>query len=252
MKTPLLITAILVIIIIAGAVTYLAVSVNGGPESALMNARELFMRNVTVTYKFVISSTLVINNNEFPGIPGVPFQTGPLMGIVTISRTPINDATVINGTFSFRHFMGSGINFNVALWRYDNELCYAMELNFMGPQTTTHCIPYVNLTKYVILALNESKYVGKGTWNGKTTYCFTATLTLTPTQGGLQGFPMIMNITELCILSNGVPTNMTIYLYPAYQSEFGGMFMNINMTLISYSFTFNQREFMKITRGLIP
>lgn len=35
MKTPpLLITAILVIIIIAGAVTYLAVSVNGGPESA--------------------------------------------------------------------------------------------------------------------------------------------------------------------------------------------------------------------------
>ncbi|WP_054855541.1 hypothetical protein [Vulcanisaeta sp. JCM 16161] len=252
MKTPLLIAAVIVVLAIAGAVTYLAVSVNGSPESALLNAKELLMRNVTVTYRFTVSSTFVVNNNEFPGIPGVPFQMGPLMGIVTISRTPISDATVINGTLLFRHFMGTGINFNMALWRYDNELCYAMEFNFMGQQAVTHCMPYVNLTKYVILALNESRYVGKGTWNGKTTYCFAATVTLTPAQGELQEMPVVMNITELCILGNGVPTNVTIYLYPTYQGGFGGMFMNINMTLVNYSFTFNQQEFSQVTRGLVP
>ncbi|GAB6943868.1 hypothetical protein [Vulcanisaeta sp. JCM 14467] len=252
MKTALLIAAVLIAVVIAGAVAYLAMTINGGPESALLNARELFMKNVTMTYKFAISSTFMIGNNEFPGMPSIPFQMGPLMGVAAISRTPIDDATVINGTFSFRHFMGTGINFDIALWRYDDELCYATVFNFMGQQTATHCAPYVNFTKYVILALNESKYVGKGTWDGRTTYCFTAMLTLAPTQGEFQGLPMIMNITELCLLSNGVPTNITIYLYPAHQGGLGSMFVNINMTLISYSFTFNQAEFTQITRGLIP
>ncbi|WP_243678345.1 hypothetical protein [Vulcanisaeta distributa] len=138
----------------------------------------------------------------------------------------------------------------MALWRYNDELCYAVEFNFMGQQTMTHCAPYVNLTKYVVLALNESKYVGKGTWNGKTTYCFTTTMTLTPTQGELQGgLPIVVNITELCMLSNGVPTNVTIFIYPARQGMLGNMVMNINMTLINYSFVFNQQEFSQITRG---
>ncbi|WP_243678346.1 hypothetical protein [Vulcanisaeta distributa] len=127
MKTSLLITTILIVVIIAGAVTYLAVSVNGGPESALLNAKELFMRNVTATYKFVISSTFMINN-EFPGIPNVPFQMGPLMGIVTISRTPISDATVINGTLSFRHFMGGLVL--TLIWRFGGIMTsFATRLN---------------------------------------------------------------------------------------------------------------------------
>ncbi len=251
MKAAPLIAVILAIVVIAGAVTYLAVSMNKGPESALLNARELLMRNITATYEFTLSSTFALGNG-LPGMPSIPFQIGPLVGAITISRTPINDAAVINGTISFRHFMMGGINFNVALWRYNNELCYATEFNFMGQQSMTHCAPYVNLTRYVVLILNESKYVGEGTWDGKRTYCFTATMTLSPAQGGFQGLPMVMNITRLCILSNGVPTNITIYLYPTYGGGFGNAFMNINMTLISYSFTFNQPEFSQITKGLIP
>ncbi|GGI69166.1 hypothetical protein GCM10007112_02680 [Vulcanisaeta souniana JCM 11219] len=242
---------ILILIVVAVAVTYLAVSINESPESALLNAKKLLSRNVTLTYNFMASSMFIINNNVFPGISGIPFQTGPLTGTITISRTPMSDATVINGTLTFRHFIG-GINFNLVLWKYDNELCYATEFNFMGHQTATHCAPYVNLTKYIMLTLNESKYVGKGAWHGKTTYCFTALITLTSTQGELQGIPIAMNVTKLCVLSNGVPTNITIYLYPMYQGRLSNMVMNINMTLLSYSFTFNQYRFSQITKGLIP
>ncbi|WP_054853472.1 hypothetical protein [Vulcanisaeta distributa] len=53
----------------------------------------------------------------------------------------------------------------------------------MGQQTEAHCVPYINLTKYVVLTLNESKYIGgEGSWNGKTTYCFTASMSLKQTR----------------------------------------------------------------------
>ncbi len=251
MKTTLLITVILVLIVVAGAIAYLAISINEGPESALLNTKKLLTRNVTLTYNFMASSMFIVNNNVFPGISGIPFQTEPLTGTITISRTPMSDATVINGTLLFGHFI-KGINFNLVIWKYDNELCYATEFEFMGQQTATHCTHYVNLTKYIMLTLNESKYIGKGTWHGETTYCFTAVITLTSTQGEPQGMPITINVTELCVLSNGVPTNITIYMYPTYQDRPSNIVMNINMTLLGFSFTFNQYEFSRITRGLIP
>ena len=250
MKTASLITAIIAVVIIV-ATAYFALSMRSGPESAILSARELLTRNVSLTYNIVVSPTFTINS-ELPGISGIPFQSGQLMGVITISRTPINDATVINGTLSFRHFIKTSNNFDLAFWRYDNELCYAMELNFLGLQTITHCVSYVNVTKYVITVLNESKYIGTGMWNGKTTYCFTAAITMTPSQGGAQELPLIINVTKICILNNGIPTNMSIYVYPEQQVGFGNMLMNINMTLLSYSFTFNQYEFTQVTKGLIP
>ncbi len=60
---------------------------------------------------------------------------------------------------------------------------------------------------------------------------------------------MVINVTEICLLSNGVPTNITMYIYPARQGMVSNVLMNINMTLINYSFTFNQNEFSQITRG---
>ncbi|ADY02048.1 hypothetical protein VMUT_1847 [Vulcanisaeta moutnovskia 768-28] len=251
MKTTLLIAVMIAAVVIIGATTYLALSMRSSPESAILSTRELLSRNVSLTYNIVVSPAFIINN-ELPGISGIPFQSGQLMGVITISRTPINDATVINGTLSFGHLVKTGNNFDLAFWRYDDELCYAMELNFLGQQTITHCAPYMNVTRYVTTVLNESKYIGTGMWNSKTTYCFTATITITPTQGGVQELPLIINVTELCILSNGIPTNISIYVYPEHQIGFSNMFMNINMTLLSYSFTFNQYEFAQVTRGLIP
>ncbi|WP_054853473.1 hypothetical protein [Vulcanisaeta distributa] len=115
MKTSLLIAVILVVVVVAGAVAYLAISMNeGGPQSALLNAKRLLSRNVTVTYDFVIGSTFMINN-IVQGVPNVPFPPGPLMGIITISRTPVDDAMVINGTLAIRHYIGSVLTL---AWRF--------------------------------------------------------------------------------------------------------------------------------------
>ncbi|WP_243666362.1 hypothetical protein [Vulcanisaeta sp. JCM 16159] len=74
----------------------------------------MFSRNVTVTYDFVIGSTFMINN-IVQGVPNVPFPSGPLMGIITISRTPVDDAMVINGTLAIRHYIGSVLTL---AWRF--------------------------------------------------------------------------------------------------------------------------------------
>jgi hypothetical protein len=89
--------------------------------------------------------------------------------------------------------------------------------------------------------------------DGRATYCFSALITTTPTSNQYGGFeePIVVNVTKMCLLSNGVPANATIYIYPAQQS-LGSFMIGTNLTLINYSFTFNQEEFTQITRGLIP
>jgi hypothetical protein len=73
------------------------------------------------------------------------------------------DATVINGTLSLTHY-GLGSSFNAAFWKFNSELCFAVEFGFMGVQAITHCVPYVNITSNYVAILNESRYIGAGVW----------------------------------------------------------------------------------------
>ncbi|MGC9152757.1 MAG: hypothetical protein ACP5GY_03365 [Vulcanisaeta sp.] len=245
------IIAAVIIIMALGTATYLLMINQNSPTSALMNAKKLVTKNVTVTYEISILPTLIMGNNA-PSIPGIPFMMGWINGLITISRTPPMDATVINGTLYFRHFGMVGIKLSAALWRHDNSLCYAYKLGFMIPQTVTNCVPYTNITGNFMTILNESRYVGKGSWDGETTYCFTASVTLIPTQASSWNVPIILNVTKMCLLDNGIPANITIYVYPAQYSGIANFIINANFTLVSYSFTFNQYEFTQITNGLIP
>ncbi|MFP3216822.1 MAG: hypothetical protein RXP99_05970 [Vulcanisaeta sp.] len=247
---PLL--AILIIIVTAAvlATAYVVVTNQNAPTTALLNARKLLGRNVTATYYVTITQAGTVMGNVFPGAPP---NFVLLSGEVTISRTPLMDAVVINGTLS-PMLLKAGIKINVALWRFDDELCYASRAEFMGIQSITHCIHYINLTRGYVAVLNESRYIGRGSWNGETTYCFSSLLTVNPgsTFGDLFKAPLIINVTKLCLLTNGVPANASVYIYPARQYPFGGFVIGINITLVNYSFVFNQEGFAQVTGGLIP
>ena len=250
MKSSLIIAILVAVLVIAGAAGYLALTNQNSPTAALINAKRLLGRNFTATYQITIAPTAIAMNG---GIPGIPIKLTWVSGYITISRTPLMDATVINGTLSLTHY-GLGSSFNAAFWKFNNELCFAVEFGFMGVQAITHCVPYVNITSNYVAILNESRYIGAGVWDGRTTYCFSALITTIPTNNQYGGFeePIVVNVTKMCLLSNGVLANATIYAYPAQQQPLGSFMINVNLTLINYSFTFNQEEFTQITRGLIP
>lgn len=252
MKSGLLIVTIVATIVVVAIASYFVITNQSSPTTALMNARALLAKNVTTTYQLELVPIVPIMGN---GIIGNLPRTMKIGGLITISRTPIMDATVINGTVTLNTAMTTlTAKIDVALWRYDNELCYALELGFMGAQSITHCEPYANLTSEYVEILNESRYIGTGNWNGKTTYCFTATITLSPTsiQNSFFATPIIVNVTKLCLLGNGIPANATIYIYTNRQTPFGRFKIGINMTLVKYEFAFNQAEFSAVTKGLIP
>jgi hypothetical protein len=245
---------IIALIIVVGAASYFAMTYinQNSPTTALMNAKGLLSKNITTTYEF---SVVPIVSGVMPTYWGGLPHAVRVSGLVTISRTPIMDATVINGTITMNTELTALTGrFNVALWRHGDELCYALEFGFMGVQSIIHCVPYVNLTSGYVEMINESKYIGTGSWNGKTTYCFTSIITITPTsvKNNFLGVPIVVNVTKLCLLSNGVPANATIHIYPAHQGPFGEFELGINMTLVSYEFVFNQSGFSAVTRGLIP
>ena len=247
---PLLAILIIIVTAVVLAVAYALVTNQNSPMTALLNARKLLDRNVTATYYVTITQTGTVMGNIFPGVPS---HFVLLSGEVTISRTPLMDAVVINGTLSPTP-LKAGIKINTALWKFDDELCYASRVKFIGVQSITHCIHYINLTRGYVAVLNESRYIGRGSWNGETTYCFSSLLTVNPGSnfGDLSRVPIIINVTKLCLLTNGVPANASVYVYPAQQYPLGGFVIGINITLVNYSFVFNQEGFAQVTGGLIP
>nr|KJR72842.1 MAG: hypothetical protein TU35_09395 [Thermoproteus sp. AZ2] len=229
---PALVVAIAVAIAAAAAsAAYLALSAQGGPAAALRNAAALASRNITATYE--LSAGLA-------GPRASPLFPRYVRGLVTISRTPVGDAAVVNGTVAVQAglvIFRAGLD--LALWRSGEELCYGFKLASIR---VADCVPYLDLAQEYRAMLNESRYIGEGTWRGETTYCFAATASATA-----RGEPLLINASKLCLLQNGVPANATLYIYPDK-----GPTIAVNLTLVNYAFAFNQGAFAEITGGLVP
>lgn len=230
---PAFIVAIAVVVAaVAASAAYFTLSARGGPAAALRNAEALASRNITATYEISAGLTGPWTSPLFPRY---------VRGIVTISRTPIGDAAVVNGTVAVQ----AGLvifraRLDLALWRSGGELCYGLRLAGLH---VASCAPYSDLAQEYKAVLNESKYIGVGKWNGEATYCFSATAL-----ASIRGAPVVVNASKICLLQNGVPANATLYIYP----EPRGPVVEINLTLVSYSFYFDQGAFAEVTGGLLP
>jgi len=184
--------------------------------------------------------------------------------ISTMSRSPSINALVANGTGLLTEPNGEVVRVNTteATWVRGNEVCQVLvsiSNVSLYNRTATFCIPS-NYSRYLLPfymdeeLLGNATYVGEGSWNGETTYCFRSEIRMsepliTITAGKTTiGSPitLIINATKICILSNGVIASETVYeigQLPNHQS----FVTIINETLISYSFTFNQQLFNQIT-----
>ncbi|WP_069806561.1 hypothetical protein [Vulcanisaeta thermophila] len=246
MRTAIL--GVVAVVIIAAAALGALFLYSNNYETALANAKRTIHENLTATYNVVIT------------IQGQgPLNTPPVTGELTISHMPDFQALVVNGTLTLQSAlipMGFSVPIRMAMWRYNNEWCFSLGsikigniINIGG--TTIQCTPYTNITRDFVVILNESKYVGESTWNGEKTYCFQSTITTS--SPGLFHTSYVINVTSLCLLGNGVPSNILVVIYPVGGAGFTGEYgVVLNATLVSYSFTFNQAEFMKITGGLLP
>jgi hypothetical protein len=181
-----------------------------------------------------------------------------------MSRSPSINALVANGTGLLTESNGEVVRINTteAIWVRGNEVCQVLvsiSNASLYTRATTFCIPS-NYSRYLLPfytdeeLLGNATYVGEGSWNGETTYCFRSEIrmsepSITTTAGKTTiGSPitLIINATRICLLSNGVITSATVYEIGQLSSHQSFVTI-INETLISYSFTFNQQLFNQIT-----
>jgi len=252
--------AVLVIaILVVAALVYLLINqeIQEAPRIALSNAKELVLtENFTSTYYIIVTTQM----NS---------RTSTSSYISTMSRSPSINALVANGTGLLTEPNGEVVRVNTteATWVRGNEVCQVLvsiSNVSLYNRTATFCIPS-NYSRYLLPfymdeeLLGNATYVGEGSWNGETTYCFRSEIrmsepSITTTAGKTTiGSPitLIINATKICILSNGVIASETVYeigQLPNHQS----FVTIINETLISYSFTFNQQLFNQITSKAGP
>jgi hypothetical protein len=257
MRTSLIIAVILIVSVTAIAATYLLMNQNN-PEKALLNARKLLLSsNFTGTYD--ISSIV----KTYPPGSSTP-RVVQFSGVVIISRSPALNAMVSNTT-GISLINGESVNSSTiaALWLFDDKLCQVFIAYAPGSRITKYCIPYNNYTRYFSLSFKElldnATYVGEGSWNGETTYCFASkvtaiepSITISSLNGTIIGPPwrVITTNATFCILGNGVIASLIEYTYvvPTQPSLSATTVTITNETLISYSLTFNQQLFNQITQ----
>jgi hypothetical protein len=257
MRTSLIIAVILIVSVTAIAATYLLMNQNN-PEKALLNARKLLLsNNFTGTYDI---SSIVKTYSPGSSTPRV----SQFSGVVIISRSPALNAMVSNTT-GISLINGESVNSStiVALWLFDDKLCQVFIAYAPGSRITKYCIPYNNYTRYLFPfyiaeeLLSNATYVGEGSWNGKTTYCFASkvtaiepSITISSLNGTIIGPPwrVITTNATFCILGNGVIASLIEYTYvvPTQPSLSATTVTITNETLISYSFTFNQQVFNQL------
>jgi hypothetical protein len=253
MRTSLIAVLIIVVLVVA-ALVYLLINqeIQEAPRIALSNAKELILaENFTGTYYTIVTTRM----NS---------RTSTSSSILTISRSPSINALVMNGTGLLTESNGEVVRANTteAIWVRGNEVCQVLvsiSNVSLYNRTATFCIPS-NYSRYLLPfymdeeLLGNATYVGEGSWNGETTYCFRSEMrmsepSITTTAGKTTiGSPvtLIINATKICILSNGVITSATVYEIGQLSSHQSFVTI-INETLISYSFTFNQQLFNQIT-----
>jgi len=243
--------ALSVIMVVVAALAYFLINqgIREAPRIALSNAKNLLLgEKFTGTY--YVTVTTQMNS-----------RTTTSSYTSTISISPSINASVMNGT-ELTEFNGAVVHVNttVATWVHGNEVCQVLvSISNASPynRTTTFCVPS-NYSKYLLPfyvdeeLFGNAMYVGEGSWNGKTTYCFASNVTIiepsiTTTAGKTAGkttigppVTTIINATRICILSNGVITSKTLYetiQLPSHQS----FVTIINETLTNYSLTFNQQ-----------
>jgi hypothetical protein len=259
MRTSLIIAVVLIVLVIAIAATYLLMNQNN-PEKALLNARKLLLSsNFTGTYD--ISSIV----KTYPPGSSTP-RVVQSSGVVIISRSPALNATVANST-GISFINGKSVSSSVinAYWLSDDKLCQVLIAYAPSSGIIKYCIPYNNYTRYRFPfyitkeLLSNATYVGEGSWNGKTTYCFASkimaiepSITISPPNGTIIGPPwsVITTNATICILGNGVIASLIEYTYavPTQPSLSATTVTITNETLISYSLTFNQQLFNQITQ----
>jgi hypothetical protein len=257
------IAVLVIVVLVVAALVYLLINqeIQEAPRIALSNAKELVLtENFTGTYYMIV--TTQINS-----------RTSTSSSISTTSRSPSINALVSNGTGLLTESNGEVVRINTteATWVQGNEVCQVLILisnASLYNRTTTFCIPS-NYSRYLLPfytdeeLLGNATYVGEGSWNGETTYCFASkimaiepSITISPPNGTIIGPPwsVITTNATICILGNGVIASLIEYTYavPTQPSLSATTVTITNETLISYSFTFNQQLFNQITSKAGP
>jgi len=212
--------AVLVIaVLVVAALVYLLINqeIQEAPRIALSNAKELILaENFTGTYYTIVTTRM----NS---------RTSTSSSILTISRSPSINALVMNGTGLLTEPNGEVVRANTteATWVRGNEVCQVLvsiSNVSLYNRTATFCIPS-NYSRYLLPfymdeeLLGNATYVGEGSWNGETTYCFRSEMTISEpsimTTAGKTtiGSPitLIINATRICLLNNGVTASATVY-----------------------------------------
>jgi hypothetical protein len=163
--------AVVIVVALVMAVTFYMLLSRGGQQVALLNAERLLIsENFTGTYR--LTESQLINTSLIS-------EVLQINGVVTISRSPLVDAVVTNGTeFVIQGGENSSVYVESAIYKTNDNICLVTKEMPSG-SVISKCMPYSNYTKYTMLSyymtessLRNARYIGIGRWKGEATYCF--------------------------------------------------------------------------------